>query len=904
MKYFIIFLILFQIIFLSIPDIKGTENQYITTNSDILNWLNKYGDSSNNPVILKKEKNKQVENKEFILFKNGINDEIATKTITYNNIGYTFTKNGNLLMLDLNSLEFNITKLSIPNNEIEATPSISSQCKVLAIKDGSSFVKFFKILDKFKLEIIKDFGPLNEVKHSIISNKDIFLITEKVGAEGSVYRFNCIGDLLTIWKLDIYNYPATSPAFKDDILIYTTTKGTIEGKSLNKSIDWRTTIGFSFYSEPIIYNDNILIISYDIKNNQILYNLDIKTGKIKWKINLENNVISPLSIYQNVINFITQNGTIYQLDIISNKIIKKVTLPKDFQIIKTDLILINSILIFYTKISNKYNLIYYDIINNIYKTEQVKELGDLIGLSLSDGKLIVTGKAGIGIYPIYVQTSLTIKTNLDKINIKIYVNNTNLTLKNILNINYLIKNDTTINVTTEEEIPVDFREKLKIEKWENVSSYSNNFATVKLYQWENTVITIYYEHYFLSVIEIKYKISDNITLKREPILKINDQEIKEFRTFIKNNEKVLVKLYAEPILEINITSKLIFYSWDDGVKENERIVELKPWNFIKLVAIYNYSSDYLISINLNPPEMFNLIFSNLESRIEFMKNNTTLTGIVKPNTEIQLKAKEEILINDTTKIRFLYWKINNFTLNKSLLIINVNNNTKIELIYEYYWYFEFVINKNFISIDYKNNTEERITFWKNNQQSNITIIVDKILFDKNNKITLLNITSINSKYTTLENSTHITLYIILNKGESRVIINYIIEKLSTLIIVIPYEKIKEIIINSKVYNVENRNGSSLVEINDWIYNEKNYTIEFPLKVKIDESKTLIFKSVKDSMFNYTSNKIEISLKAGDKKIIIPEYTIEDLSMNNNFIIALLLVLAFMFILSIILKRFY
>jgi hypothetical protein len=883
-------LLLFIILIFNLLFINTTSTQAENAQNDTkIDWINPYYSFNNNPVfglVYNNVFNKKV----FNLKEKKFNETIASKITTFNNIAYFVTDKGNLFMVNLNTLKYNLTQITKTGSPNSHAAVIAKKCNNLILKDGESYINYFKIVNEFNLKLIKRHGPTDD-NLGIIATEDNVFFTNSGGPAGQIIRATCDGSILNIWLLANYNFPRTSPVFYDKIVVIQTTFGHFMTRSLNNTIQWDRSLGI-VANEPLTINNNYIIVKgKDYKNNPLLVAINLSNGNKIWELSLKSEIISNIVSINDKVIFLLSNNTLISLNVKNSNLINKIQLSKyNIEVIKTDLIYINNILIFSAKKDNNYIIVYYDILTNNFASEKIdSNTGNIIGLSLSNGKLIVAGVNGFEILPIYTRSSLTVKSD-PPLNLKIKIDNGTYIINNgSIKINYLLYNEKLINLQIQEEIAVNRTTKLRLINWENVIQSNNNHSVVKLLQWDDITVIAKYDYFLLTRLEINYAFlnyTNNVKVK----IKINEEEKAIWEDYIRIAHSKNLKIYAEPIIPINSTDSIIFYKWSDNVTTNERNYEIKSYNFIKLTAYYILSKKAILKIKIVTGNYTGLskIIENIEADHPIKFENNTAQIILDMYKIINFKVLgSQIYIDDYNRYKFLSWTTDVYSNDTSFQYLVNKNYNEIIITFKYERKFELYINKTIlfnnkiISSDLTKIYEE----WSDSYL-NYTLKIKKVeLKDKNTKVEYMDIILPN-KIELNNNNDELIISLKLIDKKTIIIIYYKMYKLTKLTLIVNNQIIDKLNINHTQVNLEKINNSSSFYTEKWLYEPITLIIEVPKEMKINEVKTLKFMEFK----NHSSNPmITVKMEPGEEIMLEAIYIEDNKEINSQFIIILFLI---------------
>jgi hypothetical protein len=883
-------LLLFIILIFNLLFINTTSTQAENAQNDTkIDWINPYYSFNNNPVfglVYNNVFNKKV----FNLKEKKFNETIASKITTFNNIAYFVTDKGNLFMVNLNTLKYNLTQITKTGSPNSHAAVIAKKCNNLIFKDGESYINYFKIVNEFNLKLIKRHGPTDD-NLGIIATEDNVFFTNSGGPAGQIIRATCDGSILNIWLLANYNFPRTSPVFYDKIVVIQTTFGHFMARSLNNTIQWDRSLGI-VANEPLTINNNYIIVKgKDYKNNPLLVAINLSNGNKIWEMALKSEIISNIVSINDKVIFLLSNNTLISLNVKNSNLINKIQLSKyNIEVIKTDLIYINNILIFSAKKDNNYIIVYYDILTNNFASEKTdSNTGNIIGLSLSNGKLIVAGVNGFEILPIYTRSSLTVKSDPPS-NLKIKIDNSTYIMKNgSIKINYLLYNEKLINLQIQEEIAVNRTTKLRLINWENVIQSNNNNSVVKLLEWDDITVIAKYDYFLLTRLEVNYAFlnyTNNVKVK----IKINEEEKAIWEDYIRIAHSKNLKIYAEPIIPINFTDSIIFYKWSDNVTTNERNHEIKSYSFVKLTAYYILSKKAILTVKIVTTNYtgINKIIENIKADYPIKFENNTAQIILDMYKIINFKVLSlQIYIDDYGRYKFLSWSADVYSNDTSFQYL-VNKNYNIIIItFKYEKKFELYINKTILFNNkiISSNLTKIYEEWSDSYL-NYTLKIKKVaLKDKNTKVEYMDII-LSNKIELNNNNDELIISLKLIDKKTIIIIYYKMYKLTKLTLIVNNQIIDKLNINHTQVNLEKINNSSSFYTEKWLYEPITLIIKVPKEMKINEVKTLKFMEFK----NHSSNPmITVKMEPGEEIMLEAIYIEDNKEINSQFIIILFLI---------------
>jgi hypothetical protein len=676
-------------------------------------------------------------------------------------------------------------------------------------------------------------------------------------------------------------------------------------RSLNNTIQWDRSLGI-VANEPLTINNNYIIVKgKDYKNNPLLVAINLSNGNKIWEMALKSEIISNIVSINDKVIFLLSNNTLFSLNVKNSNLINKIQLSKyNIEVIKTDLIYINNILIFSAKKDNNYIIVYYDILTNNFASEKTdSNTGNIIGLSLSNGKLIVAGVNGFEILPIYTRSSLTVKS-APPFNLKIKIDNSTYIMNNgSIKINYLLYNEKRINLQIQEEIAVNRTTKLRLINWENVIQSNNNNSVVKLLQWDDITVIAKYDYFLLTRLEINYAFlnyTNNVKVK----IKINEEEKAIWEDYIRIAHSKNLKIYAEPIIPINSTDSIIFYKWSDNVTTNERNYEIKSYNFNKLTAYYILSKKAILKIKIVTGNYTGLskIIENIEADHPIKFENNTAQIILDMYKIINFKVLgSQIYIDDYNRYKFLSWTTDVYSNDTSFQYLVNKNYNEIIITFKYERKFELYINKTIlfnnkiISSDLTKIYEE----WSDSYL-NYTLKIKKVeLKDKNTKVEYMDIILPN-KIELNNNNDELIISLKLIDKKTIIIIYYKMYKLTKLTLIVNNQIIDKLNINHTQVNLEKINNSSSFYTEKWLYEPITLIIEVPKEMKINEVKTLKFMEFK----NHSSNPmITVKMEPGEEIMLEAIYIEDNKEINSQFIIILFLITVLAISIILLIKAF-
>ncbi len=880
---FILILVLSNLLFVNT---KVFGENYKNEN---VNWTNPYFSPNNNPVF-SLIYNEISSNKTFILSDKNLSDKISSKIVTYHNTAYFVTDKGNLFMVDLDQLEYNKTQITKTGSLNTPSPVIAQKCNVLIVKDSEGYINYFQIISNFNLKLLKRYGSTGDKLGIIATETDVFF-TASAGPAGEIFRTSCYGSILNIWLLSNYIYPSITPSYYNKVFVIQTTSGSFIARSIDKTIEWDKNLGIISFEPLTINNNYIFAKGKDFKNIPLIMAINLSNGNKIWSITLNSEVISNIISINEEIIFLLANNTLIRLNLKDSKVIDKISfLNYNIKLIKTDLIYINNILIFLATKNNNYVVVYYDIVSNNILTERiVNKIGDLIGLSLAGGKLIVTGRNGFEILPIYTRSSLTIDTN-PKIALKVKIDEKIYTINGTIKLYYLIHEEKIINIQIQSEITINRTTKMRLSGWENAIEVNYNNSIAKLTQWNNVSVVAKYDYFLLSRLEINYEFL-NYTGNIKPKITINYKETSVWEDFIRKDSYVSLKLFAESIIPINSTDSLIFSKWSDNVTVNERNYDIKSYSFIKLTAYYILSKKAILKIKIITTNYtyIDKITANVKSSYLLKFENDTAQIVLDKYKTIDIQILNPVIyIDKYHRYKFIGWQIEENYNNTYLKYLINKNYNEIIILFKYERKYELYVNKlvlfnNKIVI---NNSTKIYEEWSDNYL-NYSLRIKKIEYlEKDIKIEykdiIINENIISNK---TMNNDELIFNLKLFDQKTNITIYYKIYKLTKLTLIINNNILEKINLNYTQLPLEKTNNSATLYIEKWLYEPINLIIDLPKEIKINEVKTLRFTEFKNISKNSTLN---IKIEPGEEVLLEAIYTEDNKEINSQFIIGLFL----------------
>ncbi len=185
-----------------------------------------------------------------------------------------------------------VGKLKI-GNAVFTTPVLNKNIVIVISavkKDNESILQYY---DYKNAKIFRESYIKGRVTSEIIKADDgIVFITE----DGVVYKYDVYG--FESWKLDTKVFTHSSPALKNDVIVFGNDKGELIGiDAVSGKIKYKTAIGKTFFASPTII-DNSVYIGND---NGLLYEIDLLSGKIIWKFDTGGRIImTPVNDGKNI----------------------------------------------------------------------------------------------------------------------------------------------------------------------------------------------------------------------------------------------------------------------------------------------------------------------------------------------------------------------------------------------------------------------------------------------------------------------------------------------------------------------------------------------------------------------------------------------------------------------------
>ncbi len=176
-------------------------------------------------------------------------------------------------------------------------------------KDNESTLQYY---DYNQAELEKDVTVKGRVISELIKVDDgIIFNTDK----GIVYKYNLNG--YEDWKCETNEFTHSSPAMKNNIIVFGNDKGEIIGIDAQKGkIKYRVKIGKPFFASPTIIEKTILIGNDDGN----LYSLDLSTGKIIWSFETGGRIIMTPACDGKNIYIGNLKGDYFSIDINSHQL--------------------------------------------------------------------------------------------------------------------------------------------------------------------------------------------------------------------------------------------------------------------------------------------------------------------------------------------------------------------------------------------------------------------------------------------------------------------------------------------------------------------------------------------------------------------------------------------------------
>lgn len=234
---------------------------------------------------------------------------IFSSPIAYNNVVYAGSYDKSMYALDANSGKL-LWKYDT-GGEILSTPAAADNRVFFGSKDNSIYAldaSTGKLLWKY------DTGGPVLTSPAVVANK-VYI------ASMDLYIY-CL-DAATgkrEWRMKLIDYEAyggifSSPAVYKGSVFIAGKNGSVYSISMNSGgKNWTFKTNSSIYATPAIIDDVLYITSYD----RTFYAMDVKTGKVKWRKNLENDLVyaSPVVTHRSI-TIAFKNGAIKTYDRIS-----------------------------------------------------------------------------------------------------------------------------------------------------------------------------------------------------------------------------------------------------------------------------------------------------------------------------------------------------------------------------------------------------------------------------------------------------------------------------------------------------------------------------------------------------------------------------------------------------------
>lgn len=878
--YFILFILVFNLVqSYELPSISAAAPQ----SSAKPFWHSKYNSSLNNPIVAPfySKISKPIS---FSL--SSFDDVIASKALIYNNTAFFVTKSVNLFSVDLSSFQYTRVNLSQANSALASTPALIAFCNTIAVLDGNSYVQFFRI-NGLSLSKISQYGPINIYTHPLNVYEDKFYVTRSSSPSGSVNVFSCSGGVSNIYLLNQYEFPTAGVAVSTEGIFVLTNFGAVRNLLNSK---WSKTLGLAFSQEPLLYNSKLIVRGL-VSSAEYIYALDASSGSILWQKNTPK-IVTNVLVYKDKLFFITEDSAIIGLDINNGSLAFKKVLPKSFLLVNSEMISVSDVLIFSALLNNEYVIVYYDISHDLFDYYILdKNLGTPIGISVGDGKLVVTLTKGLQLLPIKAPSTLVVKAIPSDFTYNVVVNGTQYSIQKSsqLKLTYLIPVHSSLKIEIQDKIELNDFLKLKFIGWENVAESEHNKSLVKIHQWGLSEITAYFDYFLLTRLSLDYEIL-NGNFSAIPDLKINGTSSKERSIFVRQNNYVTFEIYAEPLIRAdNIV--LVFKSWSDGDLNNERKIRLKAGEFLNLVAFYEISKNSTLILNLIPKDFKDEIMKNLNSSLQ---TDTPLVWNIKPNSTISFSILNTVItINDTLKLVFKGW-YGDYTSNSTNITIVVDKE-----IYNLTLVFEV---QRFYLIEISNVTYYRGAIYSITNHTlfegwsfepiNYTLLINKIVYINDHE--RLRLVSYDGIDNIIEDDEKVIASV--TKSINKITLVYALEKLTTLTIIVQDRNIAYIYVNETAHNVMELGKDIGIKISIWISDKVSYNILAPEIFRINENKELIFRGfiVDDKIEKSTAiinrNPLKIFLEPTDDLVIKTLYELRD---KSQPIIAIALVIVFL-----------
>jgi hypothetical protein len=859
-------------------------------------WVSRYNSPYNNPYS-EKLYSSIADNSSISLSNLGDpNGEIASKALIYNNIAYFVTKSVSIYSLDLSSYNYKSMNLSLSNNILSSTPAlVGENCNTIAAIDGLSFVNFIRFGPGLSISLLRKYGPLNIYSNPVTPSNSNFFITSNSSPSGYIYVFGCDGTINNIYMLSPYEQPEKGVAVKSNTIYVLTNFGSVKAIG---NVNWNAQLGLKFTQEPVIYNDRIFVrgVMYE-DGSEMIVALNSTNGSTIWSLRIPATILSPMVIFQDRIYFITEGPYIYSLNASNGAVLKTKKLQSiSFTGISPDMIAISSELVFTGIYNGKFSLVYYDVIDDLINYDYLNaNLGKPIGISLGNGKIIVTFQKGIEQLPIKAKASLKIYVEPASYNYSVNINGTSYIIQpnNTFILYLFLKRPSSLNLEIKDKIIINDQKYLGFYRWENVSQSNFNKSTVYINQWDSIVVKAYYRYYLLTNLNLDYKIISSQQINVTPKINIVEYNSTKVSLFLPQNTTSNFTIYAQPVVVINKTSSLVFQKWSDGDKNYIRKIYVQAGSTVYFTALYSLSNNYTLTLIVNPSNYASKILQSLSTNLN---NVTSMVWIVPPNTNVTFEIKRTIIsLNSTARLAFAYWS-GDISSNDTKITFSVSH-TNFTIVLNFQLQKLFIVK--LINITYYNNqiinngTSTILSKWYSSSNYNYTLKINKIIYlNKYERLLIYNYTinTINSK--TNETSNYIISTIILSSGTTLIKVVYVLQKYTQLLIIFNDPEVKYIFINGTKEDIIKNNNTYLVNKTMWTSNSIKFYIEAVEKVKLSDYEYIVFKSFN----NTSSSSISVNLNPGDKVTLYAQYQRENvLALSSSILVILILVIGIMVI---------
>jgi len=902
MKRVFLSILICALIFGSMINIHST---YAKNNNQSSNsggqWVSRYNSPYNNPYS-EKIYSSIVDNSSISLSDLGdSNGEIASKTLIYNNVAYFVTKAVTIYSLDLSSYDYRTMNLSLSNNMLTSTPAlIGENCNTIAALDGLSFVNFIKFGPGLSISLLRKYGPLNIYSDPVTTSNSNFYIGSNSSPSGYIYVFGCDGTINNIYLLSPYEQPVKGIAVKSNTIYVLTSFGSLKAIG---NVEWTAQLGLKFTQEPVIYNDRIYVrgIMYE-DGSEMIVALDSNNGSKIWSLRIPSIIISPIVIFQDKLHFITEGPYIYIVNASNGSVLKTKKLQNiSFVGISPDMIAISTELIFTGVYNGKFSLIYYDVADDLIDYDYLNaNLGKPIGISLGNGKIVVTFQKGLEQLPIKAKASVKIQVEPAEYNYTVKINGTNHIIQpnNPFILYFFLKKSSSINLEIQDKIIINDQKYLGFYKWENVFKSNFNKSTVNINQWDSIIVKAYYIYYLLTKLNLDYKIIGEQQISVKPKLNIIEYNSTKISIFLPQNSISNFTIYAQPVVVINETSSLIFQKWNDDDKNYMRKIYVQAGSTVYFTALYSVTNNYTLTLIVNPSSYASKILQNLSTNL---KNVNSMVWAVPPNTNVTFEIKQTIIpLSNTARLTFVGWS-GDISSNDTKITFSVNH-TNFTVILNFQLQNLFVVK--LINVTYFNNqiinnkTSTILSKWYPGTNYNYTLKINKIIYlNKYERLSLSNYTinAIIAKTDAVNN--YIIPMIILNNGNTFIKVIYILQKYTQLLIIFNDPEVKYVFINGTKEDIINNNNAYFVNKTIWPSQNISFYIEAVEKIKLSDYEYIIFKS-----FNNTSSpSISIKLNPGDKITLYAYYQRENLLILSSSILMILILVIGIMVIAILVR---